>query len=81
VGTMTVADDVVESNRLTRGMHWLDVGCHVAQSRAATWHPGFGQYGLCQKFLESGGFEPRTSPPQTPSQRPSDQWPPFVLVM
>jgi hypothetical protein len=37
------------------------IGCHVAQSRATTWHPSFGQYALGQKVLESVGFEPVTS--------------------
>jgi hypothetical protein len=37
------------------------IWCHVAQSRAATWHPIFGQYGLGKKVLESVGFEPATS--------------------
>jgi hypothetical protein len=42
------------------------IGCHVAQSWAATWHPGIGLYGLCQNFMKSGGFEPRTSPSASP---------------
>jgi hypothetical protein len=44
------------------------IGCHVAQSRAATWHPGFFQYGYVKILVWSGGFEPATSPTATTSQ-------------
>jgi hypothetical protein len=37
------------------------IGCHVAQSRAATWHPGFCQYGYVKSFGVARGIEPATS--------------------
>jgi hypothetical protein len=38
------------------------IGCHVAQSWAATWHPGIGCSFVNKNFMESVGVEPQTSP-------------------
>jgi hypothetical protein len=46
------------------------VGCHVAQSGAATWHPGSGCHCCLLKCMESVGFDPRTSPPHNIPQTP-----------
>jgi hypothetical protein len=35
--------DVDQSDVDTWHFDWHVIGCHVAQSRAATWHPGFSQ--------------------------------------
>jgi hypothetical protein len=72
---------VVQSDVDTWQFCWQMIGCHVAQSRAATWHPGIGYwFGLCQKFLVSTGFEPVTSSSIAPSQRAPTNGPPFVLL-
>jgi hypothetical protein len=46
---------------LTCGIEGLQmVGCHVAQTWAATWHPGVGQIIVGKIILELMGFEPMT---------------------
>jgi hypothetical protein len=63
------------NQNVTRGIFWTMIGCHVAQSWAATWHPGISYWFVCQNILESVGFDPRTSPPHrafTKSARPTD---------
>jgi hypothetical protein len=50
------------------------IGCHVAQSWAATWHPGGGCHCCLLKYMESVGFDPRTSPPHNTSKNSNNQW-------
>jgi hypothetical protein len=59
---------VVQSDVDTWQFCWQMIGCHVTQSRAATWHPGIGLLVLvdCSKLLQSAGFEPGTSPNHPP---------------
>jgi hypothetical protein len=50
------------------------IGCHVAQSWAATWHPGIGLFGLLIKILYSPPDSNRGPPPlPKPSQIPTCQ--------
>jgi hypothetical protein len=45
---------------------WQMIGCHVAQSRAATWHPRIGSLVMCSKVFGSGDSN-RDLPVQGPS--------------
>jgi hypothetical protein len=42
-------------------VYWSMIGCHMAQSWAATWYPGIGWLFCLLKNLESVGFNPQTS--------------------
>jgi hypothetical protein len=56
-GSLTVDESCFDTWLLTGQI----IGCHVAQWRAATWHPGFGLLVLNQKLYAFAGLEPQTS--------------------
>jgi hypothetical protein len=41
---------------------WAMIGCHVAQSWAATWHPGIGSLVVCKIIGSPRGSTPRPPP-------------------